>query len=284
VSASVGLASGFAGLFEGPLGAVLGIVSAAFALGNAARTLDAPVDDPLEVQRLVSSQLGATFSQTADEIAGFNDNLFGGSADFDFTGLVSTLQSQGILPTDGLNPITEVFASGAFLADPSDNPMTEALKAGMDRIKLSLVAGLMRAQNWYVFINTQLAEDECTVTGSRFINGQCMIISKRNDESGSHTEPVDSSILLKLDDQNAGYNVDVTELYQNAVDCGGNQMDTSIDLNESGFPTCFWSLPILIVNGPDVCDLVPSDWAAAPGYPSGLKLTDKSCCDALICL
>lgn len=188
------------------------------------------------------------------------------------------LADAGIMTTsEGNNAITNVFGTGAFLADLAENDLDDALDAGLDRVKQSLVAGLLRAQNFYVHIDTTRSADACGDAGSRVVNGQCAIISKRaGSSSEGDTEPVDEEILLKLDDPNAGYNVDLNELYQNAINCNGAMLDTTVTFGD-GLPKCFWSLPILKTDGPGVCSLIEDDIASAQGYAAGLALTRDSC-------
>ncbi|KAK5169083.1 uncharacterized protein LTR77_006392 [Saxophila tyrrhenica] len=274
-AAAAGTAAGAAaiGAAAGPIGAILGLIGGALFLETSLDPLSQPVDMTDEWRTVVSDQLGGTFTKAADLIEKLNSKLFGGDADLD---LSAVLQSTGTT-SDGLDPIAQIFSSGAFLEDLDESPLDDALAAGYARIKQNLVAGLMRAQNFYVFINTQLAEADCTDTGSRFINNECMIISKRVDSPGG-TKPVAAEILLKLDDPNAGYNIDPVEMYQNAVDCNSNQLDTSVIFGE-GLPKCFWSLPILRVDGPSVCALIPEDLYSAQGYSAGVALTRSKCQD-----
>ena len=214
-----------------------------------------------------------------------NSKLFGGDDDIDLEGLVNSIASAGVNIGSSGNAITRIFGSGEFLSDLSENDLDTALQQGLDRMKLSLVSGLLRAQNFYVFINTQLGEGDCTATGSRFIDGQCAIISERiNPVQGlweglpEDTKPVSEDILLKLDSPDAGYNVNVDELYRNLLDCNGGQLDSSLSYGAS-LPRCFWSLPVLKVDGAQVCDLLPggSGAASAPGVPLALQITNEGC-------
>ncbi|KAK5163136.1 uncharacterized protein LTR77_010920 [Saxophila tyrrhenica] len=277
VAAGFFLAGPIAGIAgkEG-LSSILNIVGGALGFANAVNPPAEPIDSTDEWQRVLSDQLGATFTSAADAIEGINSKLFGGDADYDLDGLVSSLRSAGLVDTtEGLNSISTIFASGAFLADQDESSLTAGLDAGFARVKQSLVAGLMRAQNWYVFINTQLSEGECGVLGSRFINNECMILSKRSSSDGRDTDPIHSDILSRLDG-GEGYNINVAEMYQNAVDCNGGRLDTSVSFG-AGLPKCFWSLPILRVDGEFVCDLIPEGLASAQGYAAGVQLTESAC-------
>lgn len=194
----------------------------------------------------------------------------------DIDSLIKTLQSSGLIAGDGYhNSVTTVFANGAFLAPFGDSDLSKGIEQGSARVTQSLVSGILRAQNFYVFIDTTLQESECGITGSRFIDGKCMIISKRG-EGYPDTEPVSKDILLRLDDPESGYNIDATELYRNAYECNGGRLDTTLSFG-GGLPKCFYSLPIVSVDGPDICDVIPDDLASAPGYPAGLKLTAYDC-------
>lgn len=230
----------------------------------------------------MSKQLKETFSSTADALWHFNSKLFGGSDDTDIDGLMKTLEASGVISIDQsvTNSITKAFSGGTFLAPFEDSDLENGIDQGLARVTQSLVAGILRAQNFFIFINTNVQESDCTTTGSRFIDGKCMIISKRDGpeypDPYHDNIPVEREILLRLDDPQAGYNIDVTELYKNAYECGGGKLDTSVGF-EDGLPKCFYSLPILSVAGESVCDLVPENMASAPGYPAGLKLTAYDC-------
>lgn len=179
-----------------------------------------------------------------------------------------------------INSITKAFSGGAFLAPFGDSDLEKGIEQGLARVTQSLVSGILRAQNFFIFINTEVQESGCTTTGSRFIDGKCMIISKRDGPSYPDpyhdNTPVEKEILLKLDDPSAGYNIDVTELYRNAYECNGGKLDTTVSFGE-GLPKCFYSLPIVSVAGESACDVIPGGLASAPGYPAVLKFTAYDC-------
>ena len=231
-----------------------------------------------EWQTVLSNQVKETFKQGREAIAKLNSKLFGGSDDLDLDGVVKQMQDMGVWQDSaGKNAITTIFSGGDFLADLDKSSIATELQAGLARMKLSLVAGLLRAQNFYVFINTQLAEDRCTWEGSKFIDGQCMVISKRifpGVGGWPDTEPVKGDILRKLSDSSAGYNIDLEQMYQNALACDGREMTQGLTYGAS-FPDCFWGLPIVKVDGPNICAVV---WESnGKEYPEGLKLDGQNC-------
>lgn len=71
--------------------------------------------------------------------------------------------------------------------------------------------------------------------------------------------------------------MNVDELYQNAIECDGALLDTTLTYGE-GLPICFWSLSVLKTNGPYVCSLIPDDLASAQGYAAGVDLVRATSC------
>jgi len=252
-----------------------------FNVANSAGAITPPIDNTDEWQRVLDNQLEATFSGAVQRLEDTNSALFGGHDISVLEELLKPLRDAGLYPgSTGQNVITEIFDNGDFLADLDVNNISRALLQGLDRMRQSLVAGILRAQNFYVFINTEQSKENCdTITGSRWVDDMCMIISKRvkpTDLNGrKDTEPVNSDILLKLD---GSYGVDVEGMYRNAYACGGKMMDSTLSYG-SELPQCFWSLPIVKVDGEHVCDLVEGrkGRASAQAQPMGLQLTERHC-------
>ncbi len=279
----VGLASGLLSVSAGPGGAAVG--ARLSAIGGVLTFADEvilkpaePIDSTEQWTQVVSAQLSEMFSTTQGFLKGVNDKLFGGSSAFDLRDLVERLQTSGQLPNDGLDPIVQNFKDGSFLGDPVASTLGFAFTDGLDRVKHSLIANLFRGQNFYVFIDTTIAPENCGTFGNRLVNGQCAMLSHRDRSTGGagSTTPVSAEIMAKLEDESLGYNVNLQQMYDNAVDCNSQQLDTSVILGD-GYPKCFWSLPVVGVDGPDVCLLLKVGMAAAEGIAAGLGIIRARC-------
>lgn len=240
----------------------------------------------------VNKQLEAIFTGINAAIETFNSQLFGGSEDKNLTQLVSTLEGAGFAVADpnAQNSITKIFSSGVFLKSQDQSPLAAGIENALKQIKKGLVGALLKALNYYVFIDTTLTSDKCTAVGSRFLNGQCHILSQRVKPGASgqtDTEPIDADIILKFDNPADDYNIDPVAFYQNIDDCAGGSLDTSAISVTDGFPKCFFSLPVIKVDGPHVCSLLPKgasvDDGPAPGTPANLDITFGGCGRA-VCL
>lgn len=276
---------------ESIAGDALGLIGG---LIGAIPTPDAPADVTQDLTNTINQQLKNVFDSAFDSITSFNTQLFGGSGDVDLDSLLSTLQTAGIniaADSNAENTITKIFSSGVFLQPIDQSPLNDGIEAGLQLIKQGLVGGVLKALNYYVFVDTTItSSDGCTATGSRFFNSQCYILSKRvipGAQGQTDTTPIDANIILKFDDPSAGYNIDPQAFYQNADDCAGGSLETSTFDLSGGFPKCFFSLPVLKVAGPHVCSLLPSgasaDSGVAPGTPANLQI-DFQDCGRVVCL
>jgi hypothetical protein len=87
------------------------------------------------------------------------------------------------------------------------------------------------------------------------------------------TEPLPAEMVLKLDSQTDGYNIDVNAFYENVRDCNNDQPVPGVDLSSS-LSKCFFNVPFirqaklvcLAQFSPDLDKL-----------PSGLELNDSTC-------
>lgn len=163
-----------------------------FGAANAANPTQPGTDPTADWQTLVSNRLRDLICVATDGVAKLNSKLFGGDADIDLDSTVQDMTNAGILTRfEGGNAITDVFATGTFLPDLIDNALDEAFDLGLARIKLSLVAGLLRAQKSSAHIDTTRSASAGTDTGSRVVNDLCAIVSKRDNTAVRDTVPVD---------------------------------------------------------------------------------------------
>lgn len=125
----------------------------------------------------IQSQLLQLFTETNDRLTKFNSKLFGGKDDIDIQELVNFVASaRGGQPSTTLHPISQVFAGGGFLVPPSDSQLDEGLNAGMKSVKQGILGAVLRAMNYYVFVDTTRDQKACdAITGARFINNVSLL-------------------------------------------------------------------------------------------------------------
>ena len=157
-----------------------------------------------------------------------NSKMFGGDDNIDLNQIISFVSSAtGNAPDSSFQPITQIFSTGAFMKPVDQNTLSSGISAGFQLIKQQLVASILAAQYYFVFVDTDRTESDCNgITGSRFINNQCFSIEKRTQthvQCTPDSQPIYASIVLKFDDPNAGYNIDLPTFYQNIQDCNNGQ-------------------------------------------------------------
>lgn len=130
-------------------------------------------------------------------------------------------------------------------------------------------------------IQLKLDEGSCNETGSRFIDGQCFRIQKpfNPDQNGIFGESIDRDMVLKFDDPDAGYNIDVNQFYRIADACQNAHPDYDGDISSDGLPTngdypeCFFNLPVIKAET-SVCIPVVQDGIK---FPDNLGINSLSC-------
>lgn len=120
----------------------------------------------------IQSQLLQLFTDTNARLTKFNSKLFGGNDEIDIQEIVNFVASaRGREPLTNLHPISQVFAGGSFLVPPSDSEFDVAFTAGMLGVKQRILGSVLRAMNYYVFVDTTRDENACNgITGARWIN------------------------------------------------------------------------------------------------------------------
>lgn len=257
----------------------LGFIGGAISLAAGATALaDQTAPPPVSISTLttnVENQLANIFTSTNNNIAALNSNIFGGDNNIDLNQIISFVSSgTGDAPDSSLQPITQIFSTGAFMKPVDQNTLSAGITAGFQLIKQQLVASLLAAQNFFVFVDTDRTENDCNgITGSRFINGQCFTIEKRTQthvQCTPDSQPIDASIVLKFDDPNAGYNIDLPTFYQNVQDCNNGQPAQGLDI-DGDFPRCAFGIPFIKAAG-SVCNAV-----GTPKLPASLQVGSDSC-------
>lgn len=256
--------------FFGFVGGVLSLTAGSLVLSGNNQNQVSLTD--LKVQ--MENQMATIFTTSNDNIAKLNSKLFGGGDDIDLGQIISLVSTiAGASPDPTLNPITQIFSTGAFLDPVDQGEIKTAISAGFQLIKQQLVGHVLAAQNYFVFVDTSRTLDDCNkITGSRFINNQCFTIEQRtvnSNECQADSQPIDASIVLKFDDPSAGYNIDLPTFYQNVQACQNGQLAESVELSGE-FPSCAFGLPYVEAAG-TVCS------AQNGGIPDSLQINASGC-------
>ncbi|EPS41978.1 hypothetical protein H072_4067 [Dactylellina haptotyla CBS 200.50] len=210
LSGSAAIASGLTA--KVPLAsAITGILSGIFGILAAAPK---PENDP---RGDIEQRLQAAFTQSREELFRVTSAVFGGTSDTEFL---------GGFPAPGAfenSDIARFFAGGRYLIPPNMPVMQmirDIVDTGAVRIRQALVVRALKSQGYFVFIDEAVSRPEdCTPTGSRWINNNCYKITRDNRASfgGQAFEDLPRDTALKLD--NAYYRFDVVAFYQNADAC-----------------------------------------------------------------
>ncbi|KAI9893107.1 MAG: hypothetical protein M1814_000654 [Vezdaea aestivalis] len=252
----------------------LAVVGALFSLAAASQPPEAPDFLPT-----LDSELQNAFNQTNGQIKDIVKTIFGGgSATANLPGLSS--------PNGETQNIAKFFSGGRFLVKvTSDGAIDSLLAPAIDKgylfLKQALVVVILKAQNYYVFVDTSRTESDCNkITGSRFIDNQCFTIEsfQRDNnfrEDGSiapRTRPIDPSIVGKLD--NSEYQIDGKSLPKPRTAHPGfdGKVDSSAIPLDGSIPPCFFSLPVIKAET-SPCEALN----AGIKLPSNLGFDEKSC-------
>lgn len=256
----------------GFIGGAIGLAAGAIALS------DQQAPAPVSIATLttnVENQLADIFTATNDNLSKLNAKLFGASNDLDLNQLISFVTSAtGNSPDSNLQPIAQIFSTGAFMEPLDQSVLGAGLTAGFQLIKQQLVASLLAAQNFFVFVDTNRSLNDCNkITGSRFIDGQCFTIEKRfqnNIQCTADSKVIDAAIVLKFDNPSAGYNIDLPTFYKNVQECNNGQPASGLDVG-SDLPRCAFGIPFVKAAG-SICNAV-----GTPNLPASLQVNADSC-------
>lgn len=170
IGAAFGIAEKLIGISSPGLANGAAIIGGIFGLAG---SLPGPEQVDLGALKVtIQTQLKDLFTKTNENLTKFNSKLFGGDDDIDIQELVNFVASArgGAAPTD-LDPVAQVFAGGSFLVPPSDSALDAGLDAGFKTVKLGILGNVLRALNYYVFVDTSRDQNACNgITGSRWID------------------------------------------------------------------------------------------------------------------
>ncbi|ORY15128.1 hypothetical protein BCR34DRAFT_598607 [Clohesyomyces aquaticus] len=251
LNAALGIGAGLTAAvpeISGPLS----VLSSAF--GMLASTGAEPIDPTIPIEQ----QLAAAFDASESSLQAVSRLVFGGDGD------TSKLPGTGGTGPNGENSnIAKFFANGKFLVKVSEKGAVDALitpvvENGARMLRQRLVSTALKSQGYYVFVDQDRTQDDCNgITGSRWIENQCFTIEHFRLSASSPqgirgtTKVISKDIVLKFDDPNAGYNINVEQFYRNADACQNAHpgFDGNIDPNgiptDGSYPQCFFNIPVV---------------------------------------
>jgi len=263
---------GFAGGFLSQIAADFSLSAATGDSGN-----------PPTVQELIdsiSSQLKNEFNGALNAIQTFRKQMMVGLTDpneKDVLGnYIDQMQKAGAnVPDDSHHPIARIFGTGAWVSKQNGfyEGLQQGMKDGLSQVRQQMVTTVLAAQNVVAHKNTEGKQDICNkITGSRWIDNACVTLAQLKLTKPDGTDVVledatdlPADIMLKFDDPNAGYNIDVEAMYRNIIACN-NAKPTYTDTPatfDGDVPPCFWGIPVA-VSGNQICP-------AADSMPDSIK-------------
>jgi hypothetical protein len=155
------------------------------------------------------------------------------------------------------------FFDGRFMTQLSGSEV-KALQENMTtHMKQAMAGTAMRAANWYILKGSH-SVDDCTEKNSGMvINDTCYTVE---GPGGGYNEktwsvPIDDDTLDKVTDT---YSIALADLYENSWRCqvdtdgyGGTQ-GFSLLATEDNLPSCFYNLPVFIVDESDESSVLSS--------------------------
>ncbi|KAF2874967.1 hypothetical protein BDV95DRAFT_656744 [Massariosphaeria phaeospora] len=289
VLSSVGAALGIANVlvkrtplgFASELGDTFSVIGSIFGIVSAN---SAPKITNGDLKLSIESTLIDLFKATNDQIAAFNNKLMGGDADIDLAELLKIVGSgtgRSTLGND--NVIARIFSNGAFLVPASQSDLAAGIAASMRTVKQQLVGALLKAKNFYIFVDKDRDQDACnSIKGAVFSKGECFAleqpISKRiflGPVPHKATGPIPAQFIDHLTDPST-YDIALFKLFQSADQCKSGGPPAGLDADafkgaENLFPTCFFNLDVIRAKG-DPCKnrVFVGGTGAASGLPGYL--------------
>ncbi|KAL3486994.1 hypothetical protein BJX62DRAFT_241481 [Aspergillus germanicus] len=155
------------------------------------------------------------------------------------------------------------FFDGRFMTQLSGSEV-KALQANMTtHMKQAMAGTAMRAANWYILKGSHSVDDCTTKNSGMVINDTCYTVE---GPGGGYNEktwsvPIDDDTLEKVTDT---YSIALADLYENSWRCqvdtdgyGGTQ-GFSLLATEDNLPSCFYNLPVFIVDESDDSSVLSS--------------------------
>ncbi|KAK5733732.1 hypothetical protein LTR17_009436 [Elasticomyces elasticus] len=256
----------------GAAGGVINLIAAAIDF-NSKVLPEAKIED-LKVQ--AELLLKETFDSSQTTLAKVLSQLFGGAGDADLVKINGALrQATGTSDNPAVeNVIAQIFDSGIFLNVPSDvdSDLSAGISDGFKVINQQIIAGVLAAQNIFVFENTaRTNQDDCQKdkTG-RLVDGTCFTLEKRviaDQACQADSAPINGDVAARF----PTHDIDLANFYKSVKTCNnGNNGDTSDD--GSGFSHCTFSI-IPFVSAKDK----PCNARGTSGIPDSIKINDEGC-------
>ncbi|KAF3908523.1 hypothetical protein ABW21_db0206078 [Orbilia brochopaga] len=248
IAAGVGAANPLVGGALGALGGIFSIISSVDGDQNA-------------VGVAIATRLSAAFKASQDQLIVVAEAAFGGTAD---TSILKSVTATTIGANMERTDIGRFFSSGRWLF-PASRDVGMEIRAITERAAIRMRQALMvqalKTLGMVVLIDSARDKfEECTPTGSRFINGRCYSLGQRVQGRGPNTVIyIPREQALKLD--NSFYQLNVEEFYQNAEACakanpnGDGQPPSQGFPLDGSLPPCFFNIGV--IDGRGFTDQLP---------------------------
>ncbi|KAK3666422.1 hypothetical protein LTR22_002727 [Elasticomyces elasticus] len=220
--------------------------------------------------------LKETFDSSQTTLAKVLSQLFGGAGDADLVKINGALrQATGTSDNPAVeNVIAQIFDSGIFLNVPSDvdSDLSAGISDGFKVINQQIIAGVLAAQNIFVFENTaRTNQDDCQKDkAGRLVDGTCFTLEKRviaDQACQADSAPINGDVAARF----PTHDIDLANFYKSVKTCNNdNNGDTSDD--GSGFSHCTFSI-IPFVSAKDK----PCNARGTSGIPDSIKINDEGC-------
>jgi hypothetical protein len=212
----------------GPLGDVLGFVSGIMGIA-AAKIPGAEVFDIEGVRTAATNYLAAIFDETRSSTAQFLARLFGDQNEYSLSDLVDEMKNRGFQPiSDSWDP-TAIIMALPWMGGSDSVDFTEPLRQGIEQMNHGLIGGILKAMGRHVAVLKDRTEDMCDLAGSRFIDGQCFMLSRGEIDGRYWYLEAEEMDLLETK-----YGVNLDELYKNVQGC-----KTESGQGTDFYPSCF---------------------------------------------
>ncbi|KAK4953614.1 hypothetical protein LTR10_008217 [Elasticomyces elasticus] len=261
----------------GAAGGVINLIAAAIDF-NSKVLPEAKIED-LKVQ--AELLLKETFDSSQTTLSKVLSQLFGGAGDADLVKINGALrQATGTSDNPAVeNVIAQIFDSGVFLNVPSDvdSDLSAGISDGFKVINQQIIAGVLAAQNIFVFENTaRTNQEDCQKdkTG-RLVDGTCFTLEKRviaDQACQADSAPINGDVAARF----PTHDIDLANFYKSVKTCNnGNNGDTSDD--GSGFSHCTFSIIPFVSAKDKACNA-----RGTSGIPDSIKINSDGCSSACL--
>jgi hypothetical protein len=214
---------GPAGDFLGFIGGLLGLV--------AANVPGAEVFDIEGVRTAATNHLAEVFTETQSSTEKFLARLFGDtSVDYSLPDLITKMKDAGFQPISDSWDSTAVIMALPWMGGSDSVGFTEPLRLAVEQMNHGLIGAILKGMGRLVVVlKDKSSQEACDMTGSRWIDGQCFMVSR--GEIDGEWRFLEAEYMNLFDGK---YGIDLAELYKNVKGCA-TESGGGVDV----YPSCF---------------------------------------------